>query len=90
MKVKEIRELSAEALEKKAIELKRELGIDRGSASGGSKTAGKIRSLRRTIARMLCIKREQELKIRASPLPSKSKGSGSSESKVQKMEKKSK
>ena len=63
MKVKEIRELSAEALEKKAIELKRELGIDRGSASGGSKTAGKIRSLRRTIARMLCIRREKELNI---------------------------
>ena len=63
MKLKEIRELSVADIDKKVVELQRELGIERGNAASGSKTAGKIRGLRRTIAKMLCIKRERELNI---------------------------
>jgi ribosomal protein L29 len=92
LKLKEIRELSSADLAKKVVDLKKELDIEKGIA--GAKNSGKIKNLRRTIARMLCIKREHELKIRSSPslspLPSKAKESNSSESKVQKIEKKTK
>ena len=63
MKIKEIRELSSGDLEKRITDLQRELGTERGNAAGATKSAGKIRSLRRTIARMFCIKREKELNI---------------------------
>ena len=88
MKLKEIRELSSADLAKKVVDLKKELDIEKGIA--GAKNSGKIKNLRRTIARLLCIKREYELKIRSNPASSKTKESGSSESKVQKIEKKSK
>ena len=81
MKLKEIRELSSGDLAKKVTDMKKELDIEKGIA--GAKNSGKIKNLRRTIARLLCIKREHELKIRPSPLPSKTNESGSSESKVQ-------
>ena len=63
MKLKEIHDLSKEDLEKRVADLQRELGIERGNSSGGTKSAGKIRNLRRTIAKMLCLKRERELNI---------------------------
>jgi ribosomal protein L29 len=88
LKLKEIRELSSADLAKKVVDLKKELDIEKGIA--GAKNSGKIKGLRRTIARMLCIKREHELKIRSSPAPPKTKESSSSESKVQKIEKKTK
>lgn len=63
LKIREIRELPADEISKKVVDLKKELGIEKGSATGGAKLSGKIRNLRRTIARMLCIKREKELNI---------------------------
>jgi len=63
LKLKEIHELSKEDLEKKVADFQRELGIEKGSSASGSKSAGKIKNLRRTIARMLCVKRERELNI---------------------------
>lgn len=55
MKKKEIRELSEDMLRAKLGELERELNIERGSAlaaSGRSANPGKIRNLKKTIARM--------------------------------------
>ena len=83
MKLKEIRELQTEDIAKKVVELKRELGVERGSATGGTKTSGKIRNLRRTIARMLCIKRERELNLYQKPKETES----GKEAKTQKIQK---
>jgi large subunit ribosomal protein L29 len=58
MKMKEIREMSDDALQVKAKDLERELSIEKGSASAASGKApspGKIKTLRRTIARMLTV-----------------------------------
>jgi large subunit ribosomal protein L29 len=63
MKKKEIRGMTDEMLRTKLNELKRELNIERGSslaAAGRSSNPGKIRNLRRTIARI-----ETALSLRA-------------------------
>lgn len=55
MKMKEIRELSDDALRAKLVELERELNIEKGAASAASGRApnpGKIRTLKRSIARV--------------------------------------
>ena len=83
MKLREIRELSATDLGKKADELKRELGVEKGSAQG-AKSSGKIRNLRRTIAKMLCIKREKELGIHQPKVQEKTEASAASASKSSK------
>lgn len=80
MKLREIRELSAADLGKKSAELKRELGVEKGSATGGTKSSGKMRNLRRIIAKMLCIKREKELGIHQPKAPEKAKAGASAES----------
>ena len=79
MKLREIRELSAADLGKKSAELMRELGMEKGSAQG-AKSSGKIRNLRRTIAKMLCIKREKELGIHQPKAPEKAKAGAPAES----------
>lgn len=61
MKVKEIREMTPEEREKKLKELREELMHERGvSAMGGSPPSpGRMRQLRRTIARLLTIINEE-------------------------------
>ena len=83
MKLREIRELSAADLGKKSDELKRELGVEKGSAQG-AKSSGKIRNLRRTIAKMLCIKKEKELGIHQPKVQVKKDASAESASKSSK------
>ena len=62
LKLKDLKKLSDEELEKKLKELKLELLKERGNVEmGGSvKNPGKIRALKRTIARILTIKKERE------------------------------
>lgn len=87
MKLREIRELSATDLGKKADELKRELGVEKGSAQG-AKSSGKIRNLRRTIAKMLCIKKEMELGIHQPKVQEKAVKAGASAESASKSSKK--
>jgi large subunit ribosomal protein L29 len=64
----EVREMNAEDRTKRLSELRRELMQERGvQAMGGSTPSpGKIRTLRREIARILTIQREAQLGIRES------------------------
>jgi large subunit ribosomal protein L29 len=58
MKVKEIRELADDGLRAKLVELERELNIERGAAtasSGRAPNPGKLRTLKRSIARIATI-----------------------------------
>ncbi|MDI6826655.1 MAG: 50S ribosomal protein L29 [Candidatus Aenigmarchaeota archaeon] len=61
MRIKELRKLSDEDLEKKLNELKLELLKERGNVEmgGNVKNPGKIRVIRRDIARILTLKREK-------------------------------
>jgi large subunit ribosomal protein L29 len=63
LKAKEIRDLSHEDRDARLKELRHELMQERGiQAMGGSaQSPGKIRTLRREIARILTIAREEEL-----------------------------
>ncbi len=62
VRVKEARELSPDLLEKKIEELSLELNTERGTVASGGKASnpGRIKEMRRTIARMLTIKKEKE------------------------------
>ena len=62
MKIKEMRKLKDEDLEKKLNELKLELLKERGNIEmgGNVKNPGKIKIIRRDIARILTLKREKE------------------------------
>lgn len=68
MKTHEVRQLSQEERTTRIRELRQDLMHERGvAAMGGSPPSpGKIRQLRRQIARILTINREQELGIRTS------------------------
>ncbi len=59
----EIRELGPEDLDKKLSELRLELSKEYGTVKMGraTKNPGKIRQLRKTISRILTVKRENEL-----------------------------
>ena len=61
MKTKEIRELTKEDREKKLKEMRTELMHERGVAAmgGAPPDPGKIRVLRKTIARILTVQREE-------------------------------
>ncbi len=61
MKTKEIRELTSEDREKKLKEMRTELMHERGVAAmgGAPPDPGKIRVLRKTIARILTVQREE-------------------------------
>lgn len=63
LKVKEARKLNREELDKRLEELKKELMKLRSQASGGSQAEnpGRIRAVKRTIARLLTIKKEKEV-----------------------------
>jgi len=62
MKIKEIRKLSEEQQEKKLKELKLELLKERGNIEmgGNVKNPGRIKEIRKSIARILTIKKERE------------------------------
>ncbi|MEW6295409.1 MAG: 50S ribosomal protein L29 [Candidatus Diapherotrites archaeon] len=63
MKVKEMRGFTTEELEAKMLEVKAELAKEKGSISSGTKAEnpGKIRNLRRTIARILTVIKEKQI-----------------------------
>ncbi len=67
LRTKEIRGMDAEALAKKLTELRDELMHERGVAAmgGAPPNPGKIRALRKNIARILTIMREEERLSRA-------------------------
>ena len=62
MKAKEIMTMSPIEIEQKVIELKQELAKERASIASGTKSEnpGKIKKLRRDVARLLTIKRQKE------------------------------
>jgi large subunit ribosomal protein L29 len=62
IKIKQIREMKDEELDKKLGELKLELLKEMGNVKMGRpvKNPGKIRELRKTIARLLTIKKEKK------------------------------
>lgn len=62
IKKKELENLSDEELDKKLTDLRLELAKERAASYVGSaKNPGKIRELRRTIARILCMKKERKM-----------------------------
>jgi len=64
LRIKELRKLNDEDLEKKLNELKLELLKERGNVEmgGNIKNPGRIRVIRRDIARISTLKREKEKK----------------------------
>jgi large subunit ribosomal protein L29 len=70
LRTKEIRGMDAEALAKKLSELRDELMHERGVAAmgGAPPNPGKIRALRKNIARILTIRREEE-RLGRGPVP---------------------
>lgn len=64
MKIQEIRKLKTEDLDKKLSELKLELSKELGSVKMGRavKNPGKIKQLRKSIARITTVKREMKAK----------------------------
>lgn len=63
IKKKELKNLSDEELDKKLADLRLELCKERATAyAGTAKNPGKIREIRRTIARILTIKNERKMK----------------------------
>ncbi len=67
MKAKEIMTMSPTEIEQKVIEIKQELAKERASIASGTKSEnpGKIKKLRRDVARLLTIKRQKEGSARA-------------------------
>ena len=64
---KELRLLDNDSLDKKLVELRDSLNSELGFIASGGKASnpGRIREMRRTIARILTIKREKGMKIPA-------------------------
>ena len=63
-KMKELRGLSGEDLKKKIYEAKLELSKEKGASEIGTvKNPGRIRSLRKNIARMLTIQNQKKLEV---------------------------
>ncbi|MEM3543530.1 MAG: 50S ribosomal protein L29 [Candidatus Micrarchaeia archaeon] len=66
MKVKDIKNMSNDEMKSKIADLEKELSIEygtRSSAAGKSRNYGKIRTIKRTIARMKTFIRARELGI---------------------------
>ncbi len=63
MKVKEIRELSTEEIEKKLVDTKKELfNLRFQQATGNLEKPSQIRELRHTVARMKTVLKERQVK----------------------------
>jgi len=79
IRLRELKEMDAKALSEKLAELRRELSIERGSTAGVGRTVnpGRIRAIKRTIARILTIATAKGLKLapvkRARPKPESKK-----------------
>ncbi len=73
IKKSKLRELSDTELSAKLFEYQKELNTERGMLASGGRTSnpGKIRELRRTLARTLTIQHERKLGIRAVKPPKK-------------------
>jgi large subunit ribosomal protein L29 len=67
IKKSKMREMSDEELSAKLFEYQKELNAERGMLASGGRTSnpGKMRELRRTLARALTIQHERKLGIRA-------------------------
>ena len=65
LRVNDIRKLDADALKSKLTELRNELRIDRASVASGGKASnpGRIKELRRSIARILTILKEKKIEV---------------------------
>jgi large subunit ribosomal protein L29 len=83
MKKSKIREMSDAELSAKIFEFQKELNSERGMLASGGRTSnpGKIRELRRTLARTLTIMHERKLGIRASKPPANGAGKKGKEEK---------
>ena len=62
LKIREIRSLGSEELKDRLKQLKSELSVEKGSIASGTKpeNSGKIKEIKRTIARILTIMHERE------------------------------
>jgi|SRR3989338_5186952 len=67
IRIRDIKEMDAKTLAGKLVELKRELSIERSSAAGVGRKAnpGMIRTLKRTIARLLTLAQQKGFKLEA-------------------------
>jgi len=65
VRVSELRQMEVEVLKNKLAELKNELRIDKGHVSSGGKASnpGRIKEVRRSIARILTILKEKGVKV---------------------------
>ena len=65
LRLSEMRQMEVEVLKNKLAELRNELRIDRGSVSSGGKASnpGRIKEVRRSIARVLTVLNEKRVKI---------------------------
>jgi large subunit ribosomal protein L29 len=89
MKVKDIKNMSTEEMKSKIKEFERELSSEysvRSSAAGKSRNYGKIRTLKRSIARMLTYIRARELGILPSDNGAKKESKEKTENKQQKQQ----
>ena len=61
LRMKELKAMEPEIMKEKLAELRKELGIERGTVAGSGKASnsGKMREMRRTIARILTIFKEK-------------------------------
>jgi large subunit ribosomal protein L29 len=64
LRMKDIRKMEAKDMDKNMRDLKLELSKERASINIGAsaKSPGRVREIRRTVARILTVKRERELK----------------------------
>ena len=64
LKMKQIREMKADGLDKKLYEMKLEILKEQGNVKMGRpiKNPGKIRALKRTVARLMTVKNESKSK----------------------------
>ena len=64
-KTKELRGMGKEEIDEKLQQLKTELSKEKGAVASGTKAEnpGKIKEIRKTIARILTLKKEKEVKI---------------------------
>lgn len=67
LRMRELGGMDANSISDKLGELKRELSLERGSAAGVGRTAnpGRIRAIKRTVARMLTFARSKNMKVEA-------------------------
>jgi large subunit ribosomal protein L29 len=65
LRVSELRTTETEALKSKLSELRNELRVDRGNVAGGGKASnpGRMKELRKSIARILTVLREKKIEI---------------------------